>query len=119
MTQDAADEMKTRLRADLRTAMKAGRRDEAALIRALVTALDNAEAPPLPEDHRASKQHQFREGSAEIERRRLNRAQVRAILQAEIETREIAAAEMARLGRPDHAAALRAEIGFARGYLGE
>lgn len=51
---DAAPAMKTRLRADLRAAMKAGRASEARLIRALVAAIDNAEAPPLPDGQLAT-----------------------------------------------------------------
>lgn len=42
---DAAREMKARMRADLRRAMKAGRTTETLLLRALIAAIDNAEAP--------------------------------------------------------------------------
>jgi len=45
MSQDAGGEMKVRLRADLRAAMKDRRAVEAKVIRALIAALDNAEAP--------------------------------------------------------------------------
>lgn len=117
MTQDAGQEMKARMRADLIAAMKAGRTGEARLIRALVAAIDNAEAPPLPAGHRAADQRQFRDGSAEIERLSLCSAQVRAVLAAEIEEREHAADEMRRLQKPDRADALDAEAQFARRYV--
>jgi len=117
MTQDAGHDMKTRMRADLRAAMKEGRTHEAKLIRALVAAIDNAEAPALPVGHNATDQHQFRDGSAEVERLSLSRAQVRAVLLAEIEERERAAAEMSRLEKQNHEDALRAEALLARRYV--
>jgi hypothetical protein len=117
VTHDAAAEMKTRMRVDLRTAMKEGRTSEARLIRALVAALDNAEAPPFQAGQRNTDQHQFRDGSAEIERLSLSPAQVRAILTAQIEEYERAAAEMDRLERPDRADALRAKALLARRYI--
>ncbi len=118
MTQDAARDMKDRLRADLRSALKAGRAGEAGLIRALVAAIDNAEAPSPPAGRAGADPHRFREGSAEVERLCLDAGQVRAVLAAEIAEREGAAAEMDRLGRPDRAEALRAEALLAGRYVG-
>lgn len=109
--------MKIRMRADLRAAMKQGRRDDARLIRSLIAAIDNAEAPPVGTAESAADQHRFLSGSAEIERLSLNADQVRAILLAEIHEREQAVAEMDRLERPDHAAVIRTEAVLARGYI--
>lgn len=117
LSENAGHEMKARLRADLRDAMKASRPSDARLIRALVAAIDNAEAPPLPQDQKASNQHRFGDGSAEIERLGLDAARVRAIIEAEIREREDAAAEVIRLGRPERAEALRAEASLARRYI--
>ena len=117
MTHDAGHAMKARIRADLRAAMKEGRTSEARLLRALVAALDNAEAPPLRADKRATDQHRFREGSAEIERLYLGPAEVRAVLLAEIEERERAAAQMRHLAKPDRAETLSAEALLARRYI--
>lgn len=117
MRDDAGHGMKARLRADLRAAMKEGRASEARLIRTLVAAIDNAEAPPLQAGQRPSIQHRFRDGSAEVARLSLNPAQVRAVLVAEIEERERAAAEMKRLERPDCADALHAEAFIAKRYI--
>ena len=118
MTHDAGHEMKARMRTDLRAAMKEGRPGEARLIRALVAAIDNAEAPPLQAGQKATDQHRFQEGSAEIERLHLGPERVRAVLLAEIGERERAAEEMDRVERPDRADALRAEALFARRYIG-
>lgn len=110
-------EMKARLRADLLSAMKAGRTAETKLLRALVAAIDNAEAPPLPSDRKAADQHRFSDGSAEIERLDLSAEAIHAILTAEMNERENAAAEMDRLNRPDHADALRTEALLVRRYI--
>jgi len=117
MGHGAGHEMKTRLRADLRVAMKERRADDARLIRSLVAAIDNAEAAPLPVGRKAADQHRFPDGSAEAERLLLSPVQVSAVLMAQIEERERAADEMDRLGKPGRAAALRAEALLARRYL--
>lgn len=117
MRQDAGHEMKARMRADLRAAMKDGRGDDARLIRSLIAALDNAEAPPARSGNSAAEQHRFLSGSADVERLSLDAERVRAILLAEIEEREQAAAEMDRLDRPDRADAIRAEARLAASYL--
>ncbi|ATN36149.1 hypothetical protein ACO34A_20350 [Rhizobium sp. ACO-34A] len=97
--------------------MKEGRSSEAKLIRALVAAIDNAEAPPLRAGERATDQHRFHDGSAEVERLSLTSAQVRAVLVAEMQEHERAAAEMSRVGRPDRADALHAETLLVRRYI--
>ena len=114
MKPDAGRDMKARLRADLAAAMKQRRSDEARVIRGLVAALDNAEAPSMEIDRKAAERHRFDEGSAEIERLSLSPAQVRAVLVAEMRERERAAAGMDRLDRPDRAEALRAEMQLVR-----
>ena len=105
------------MRADLRAALKARRTDEAKVVRALVAAIDNAEAPPLPAAETASLPHRFESGAAEVERLRLSRSRLRQLLLAEIQEREQAAAELERLNRTDRAKALRAEALIARRYL--
>lgn len=116
MTENAGQEMKTRLRADLRAAMKAGLPGEAKLIRVLVAAIDNAEAPPLAV-RPASDQTRFVDGSAEITRLSLDHDKVRSILLAEQREREHAATEMTRLGRPEDAETLGREAVLIRRYL--
>lgn len=117
MTEDAGKEMKARLRADLGSAMKAGRKDEAGVIRELIAALDNAEAVPARVEQASLVRHDFHRGSAEAERRVLGSDAVRQLFLDDVEKREKAAEEFDRLGRPDAAGKLRAEAQFARRYL--
>jgi uncharacterized protein YqeY len=117
MIKDAAFAMKTRLRADLRAAMKEGRASDVRLIRTLVAAIDNAEAPPLPDDQRAMEHHRFHDGSAEVDRLSLTSAQVRAVLVAEMQERKRAAEEMNRVNRADYADALHAEMLLVSRYI--
>lgn len=105
MTHDPASAIKATLRADLREAMKARRTDEIALLRTLVAALDNAEAPPM------------QAGATEIPRLWLDAAAIRRVLEADIEERERSAAQLAEVGRPDRAATLRTQAALARRYL--
>lgn len=116
MTSSAGQEMKVRMRADLRDAMRGSRPDEARLIRVLVAAIDNAEAPPLVE-RPASDPTPFVDGSAEIARLSLDHDKVRSILLAEQREREQAAIEMTRLGRLDDAETLRREAVLIERYL--
>jgi len=117
MSDDAGRDMKARLRADLRTAMKDRRSIEAKVIRALIAAIDNAEAPPAHEGQTARAHHHFHSGSAEIERLLLSGARVHDLIVADIHERERAAAEMERLGMMDRADALRAEAAIAKHYV--
>lgn len=117
MPEDAGRDMKERLRADLRAAIKNGRTVEVKVLRALVAALDNAEALPAEGGRTAPVHHRFHTGSAEVERLLLSSADVRGVLLAEIDERERAAEGMDRLKRTDRAEALRAEALLARRYL--
>ncbi len=117
MTEDAGSDMKVRMRADLRDAMKDGRRTEAKVIRTLIAAIDNAEAPPTHVARTAAVQHRFLSGSAEVEWVALSRPHVRNVLLAEIQELERAAVELDRLEKMDRAEALRAEARVAKRYL--
>lgn len=117
MAEDAGTDLKVRLRADLRVAMKDRRTLEANVIRALVAAIDNAEAVPRQDPPAASAPDDFHSRSAEVERLLLDSHQVRQLLLAEIQEREHAAVELERLGKTDRAAALQAEACYARRYL--
>jgi uncharacterized protein len=117
MLDDAASQMKERLRTDLRAAMKDRNVLRSRVIRSLVAAIDNAEAPALPLDRKTPVQHQFEIRSAEVERLRLDWPAVRAIVRAEFQERERAAAEFDRLEIHDRAAELRTEAGVIEHYL--
>ena len=114
---DAGSEMKARLRADLLGAMKDRNQLDARVIRSLVAAIDNAEAPALPGDRGSAVSHAFATRSAEVERLWLSWPQVREILAAEFQERERAAAGFDGLGRQDHAESLRAEARVIQRYL--
>lgn len=109
--------MKARLRADLRIAVKNRRPIEAKVIRALVAAIDNAEAPPAHARQTQLVRHDFCNGSAEVERLLLRGTHVHSVIVAEINERERAAAERERLGMTDRAETLRAEAVIARRYI--
>jgi uncharacterized protein YqeY len=110
--------MKARLRADLVAAMKSKRPVEAKVLRTLVAAIDNAEAPAADPGGTAMDHHHFHSRSAEVERRLLSRSAVRAVLLAEVDERERAAVEMDSVQQTSRAEALRAEALIATRYLG-
>src|SRR5690606_1435508 len=97
MTDNHAKAMKARMRGDLAAALKARRMEEIAVLRGVLAAIDNAEAPALAA---------IAGQPAEIDRLALTAAEVRAVLQREIRERESAAAELAALGQGERAAAL-------------
>src|SRR5580693_7106845 len=80
---DAAEELKVRLRADLRAAMLAKASVEVAVLRALMAALDNAQAVPLRPDQLRYLAHRFGDGSAEAPRLTLTDIEVAALLDRE------------------------------------
>lgn len=117
MSEDAGRDMKARLRADLRDALRGGRRTDSKVIRELIAAIDNAEAPSNRVAQTVPVQHHFRGGSAEVERLLLSRSHVRNVLLAEIHERERAAVELDRLEKTDRAGVLRAEALLAKRYI--
>jgi len=106
----SAVEMKARMRGDLLGALKAKRADEIAVLRSLLAAIDNAEAPPIDTAPAFGT-------SAEVERLLLTEAQLREVLRREMEEREQAAEELARLGQGDHADALLRQAEIAARYF--
>lgn len=116
-SEDAGRDMKARLRADLHTAMKDRRAIDAKVIRSLVAAIDNAEAPTIQAGRTAPALHDLRRGSAEVERLLLSTSQVRHVLLAEIHEREQAATELEHLDEMDRAEVLGAEARLAKRYI--
>ena len=111
--------MKSRLRGDLAAAMKVGGKRDAALIRELIAAIDNAEAAPRRTDETSKVRHDFRSRSAEVERLVLSKDQVRTLLLQEIQEREQAALEFRRLGESGRADELHTQAGLAKRYVEE
>lgn len=112
----SAAALKERLRADLRAAMQARAADRVRLLRALIAALDNAEAVPVEGMHDFSLPATSGEGAGEVARRELDTAAVEALLVAEADAREAAAGEYEHHGRAEEAARLRAEAALIRRY---
>lgn len=107
----SAGALKDRLRADLKAAMQARSRDDVALLRKLIAALDNAEAVPT-EGYRP----RAADGAGgDVARRELGHAEVGRLLATEIAEREAAAEELEQRGRGEDAARLRREaVAIAR-----
>ena len=116
MATNAGEEMKVRLRGDLKAAMKDKRPEKVKVLRALIAALDNAEAPS--NDGRSMAIEEMGGlGSSEVQRLALDAERVRAILTVQQTERETAAIELDRVGRAELAAASRAEAALIGRYL--
>ena len=113
----AADTLREVLRADLKAAIKAGWREEANLVRTLIAAIDNAEAVPLPDGARPADSASFASGAAEAPRKVLDEADVRAVLNAEIDSRLNAATQIRAMGNEAEAFRLDAEADMIGRYL--
>jgi hypothetical protein len=116
-----AEILRTRLRGDLRAAMKAQRQDEMAALRALIAAIDNAESvedassPPLsPSQHVAGAVEGL--GSADAARRSLSEHDLQRIIEAELWERDAQAERLTLLGRIDDASRLRIEADVIARY---
>jgi uncharacterized protein YqeY len=113
----SATDLKQRLRADLKAAMQARNTDEIRLLRALIAALDNAEAVPDQSRRGMEGQRAFGDASGEVPRRKLDQAAVDALLAAEVADRLEAAADFERHGRQSDAGRLREEAALVSRYL--
>lgn len=105
----AATYLKERLRADLTLAMRARDNDTVRLLRALIAALDNAEAVPEQAGAQRLAQRAFGDPSGEIARAELDAAAVDIVLDREAAERLAAAESVERGGQAEASARLRAE----------
>ncbi|MBO9574234.1 MAG: hypothetical protein J7494_00715 [Sphingobium sp.] len=118
MSADAAVAMTERLRAGLKLAMRARSADETRVLRALLGAIDNAQAVPLDPARKPSDMAAFGDSSIEVPRRVLTPDDIAALLAHEAQDRETAAVELDALGIADRAETLRAEAAIVRRYGG-
>ena len=116
VAEDAGLEMKDRLRGDLLAALRQKHMRQAKLLRTLIAALDNAEAPASDVGN-GTVQLRFEDGSAEIERKTLSFEQVQSVLTAELVELESAIAQMLRLGNVQRADELRTQVCLVTRYL--
>lgn len=111
MSENHVRKMKVRMRLDLTEAMKARRTEETAVLRSLLAAIDNAEAPQL------TGLQPVAGGSSEVDRLVLTAAETQAVLLREIRSHEQAAAELAGLGHGERADGLLRQAAIARQYV--
>jgi uncharacterized protein YqeY len=116
MTQDLSEAFTDRLRADLKAAMQARARDEAAVLRNIIGAIDNAQSVPLDAAFKPTHVGSFGDRSLEVPRKALGQSDIDAVLGREIAERLSAAQEIERAGRPDRADILRAEAAIIARY---
>lgn len=116
-TRDAAGAaMKARLRGDLRAAMAARRTSELRVIRELIAAIDDAEAPPLVDAPVSAPPAGHHGRTVQGTWRPLGAHELRLLFDREAEERERAADRLDRVGRFDRAATLRLEAAVVRRY---
>jgi uncharacterized protein YqeY len=116
MMSDAATVLKSRIRADLTAAMKARDSAETRLLRALLAALDNAEAVSVGTAHDRYQVRMFGDASVEVPRRVLSEGDIRDLLLRETTERDAAAREFERLNQQNEAERLRYEIALIARY---
>jgi uncharacterized protein YqeY len=115
--------VRTNLRDGLKAALKSRDRTAIAALRSALAAIDNAEAIPVSQsvDTTIGNEHvagaALGLGAAEAPRRNLTEADLRSIVENEIQERTAAAAEYEGLGRTEHAEQLRAEAAVLRRHL--
>lgn len=114
---EAGEAMKKRLRSDLQRAMKDRRAAQIELLRALIAAIDNAEAVTPPSLPALSTPYQFRDRTSEAARRILNEAEIKALLMQERESRLLAAETYARLHADAEAEKLRVQAALIGRYI--
>lgn len=114
---DAPTITKARIRGDLTAAMKARNNAETRLLRALLAALDNAEAVSVGTSHDRYQVKMFGDSSVEVPRRVLSEADIRDLMLRETAEREAAAREFEGLEQKNEADRLRQEISLIARYL--
>ena len=115
LADSAVAELRAKLGAALRNALKA--RDPRAIdaFRSLMSAIGNAEAVDKSDEQVASPKIGI--GSGDVPRRQLSAQDLIAIAEREIAERMLAAAEYDRLGRADQATGLRDQAAVLRRFL--
>jgi len=115
--------MRDRLRRDLTAAIKARNAVAVSALRALLTAIDDAEAaapgradPEDTSEHVAGASAGL--GRSEVARHRLTDAALDALIRSEVAQWRAVAREYEARGRPDAAARLAAQADVAIGYAG-
>jgi len=122
MTQDrenAADRAKARFRRDLTDAMRSRDLLRVRTLRALIAALDNAEAVPIGEKHERYVVHAFGDKTAEVPPLTLSEEGVRTVLMREVSERRSAAEQITSIDCSRPTDDLLAEAAIIEFYLPE
>jgi len=116
---DPATQWRDALRANLLTARKQRDAIRVSALRSALSAIDNAETPDgdVPAAGALS-DSAVGPGSAEVARRLLSDAEIRALLTAEVDERQTAAAQLASNGADERASTVRAEAAVLIDLLG-
>jgi uncharacterized protein len=108
--------MRAEMRTDLTAALKVRDRVATAALRSALAAIENAEAVPA-EPGADGGGVATAPGATDVERRRLTDADLRVIVETEVQERSVAARQYQELGRSDLAEQARAEAEVLGGYL--
>ncbi|GIE96232.1 GatB/YqeY domain-containing protein [Paractinoplanes rishiriensis] len=114
--------LRQRLREALPAAMKSRDRAATAVLRATLSAIDNAEAvapDPGTRGAGAIEEAPIGVGATDVARRTLTDAEVEAIVRGEVAERETAADQYEQAGRTDRAEQLRSEIRALTAHLAQ
>ncbi|MFT3727248.1 MAG: GatB/YqeY domain-containing protein [Terricaulis sp.] len=122
---DAAETVRQRLQADLREAMKSRDKAKLDVLRALVSAIDNAgavalDAPEVRDYTNFEGRSQYvvtGVGKTEVARKTLDAADIATLFRRDAAERRAAADDMARHGRMAEAEALRASAALVESYI--
>ncbi len=109
---DAGEWLRRRLSEELRAALVGHEREAVSTIRCVIAAIDNAGAVPQPVGRGT-----LPAKVADVARRVLGHSDVAAILQAEVDERNAAAASYERFGELEKAQQLRAGVERILGWL--
>ncbi len=104
--------IRQRMKAELKRAMKARNSHSVAMLRSLLSAIDNAEAVDMPDEPLSFQGH-----SPDVPRRVLSEAEMVAIVQREAAAHQAALDDYERLGRSQEAERLRAELAVVEALL--
>lgn len=118
---EKVQELRSALRTDLVTAMKARRPEVVSALRTALAAVDNAEAVAVPDASvESASEHvagaRVGVGAAETERRTLSVDEVRSLLRAQVQERITEAERYDSHGRSEAAERLRREADALRKY---
>lgn len=111
-------ELRDALRVDLKTALRARDRTSMSALRSALAAIDNAQAVPTEARAGAVEDASVGVGTTEAERRTLTGADLRDILQQEVDERRAAATECDPHA-PERAERLRAEAAVIAAYASD